>query len=122
TNGVVEDRCWRAPEVQDCIPAVAGRDLLQRVRLDVDGGPLEGEFLRSATIVNKMIQQLAVFTAEVTRVVREVGSDGKLGGQAVVPGVAGTWKDPTASANPMAHNLTAPVRHTADMALALAHR
>ncbi len=60
------------------------------MRLDVDGRPLEGEFLRSANIVNTMIQQLGVFTAEVTRVAREVGTDGKLGGQALVPGVAGT--------------------------------
>jgi hypothetical protein len=62
--------------------------------------PLEGEFLRSANIVNTMIQQLSVFTAEVTRVAREVGTDGKLGGQAQVPGVAGTWKDLTDSSTP----------------------
>ena len=63
---------------------------------------VEGEFLRSANIVNTMIQQLGVFTAEVTRVAREVGTDGKLGGQAQVPGVAGTWKDLTDSVNSMA--------------------
>jgi hypothetical protein len=64
--------------------------LLQTVRLDVDGRALKGEFLRSANIVNTMIKQLSVFTSEVTRVAREVGTDGKLGGQAQVPGVAGT--------------------------------
>ena len=79
-------------------------NLTQTVQLDVDGRPLEGEFLRSATIVNTMIQQLGVFTAEVTRVAREVGTDGKLGGQAQVPGVAGTWKDLTESVNSMASN------------------
>src|SRR5262249_8537335 len=105
---------------QNVISAVARGDLLQSVRLDVDGRPLKGEFLRSATIVNKMIQQLAVFTSEVTRVAREVGSDGKLGGQAVVPGVAGTWKGLTDSANSMANNLTAQVRNIADVTIAVA--
>src|SRR5262249_48172868 len=102
-NGLIEDLIWPTREVQNVISAVARGDLLQSVRLDVDGRPLKGEFLRSATIVNKMIQQLAVFTSEVTRVAREVGSDGKLGGQAVVPGVAGTWKDLTDSVNSMAN-------------------
>ena len=64
------------------IAAVAKGDLLQTVRLDVDGRPLKGEFLRSATIVNTMIEQMSVFTSEVTRVAREVGTEGKLGGQA----------------------------------------
>jgi len=81
---------------------------------------LEGEFLRSASIVNTMIQQLGVFTAEVTRVAREVGTDGKLGGQAVVPGVAGTWKDLTDSVNSMASNLTGQVRNIAEVATAVA--
>jgi HAMP domain-containing protein/CheY-like chemotaxis protein/signal transduction histidine kinase len=86
----------------------------------VDGRPLEGEFLRSANIVNTMIQQLGVFTAEVTRVAREVGTDGKLGGQAQVPGVAGTWKDLTDSVNSMASNLTGQVRNIAEVATAVA--
>jgi len=90
------------------------------VRLDVDGRPLEGEFLRSANIVNTMIQQLGVFTEEVTRVAREVGTDGKLGGQAQVPGVAGTWKDLTDSVNSMASNLTGQVRNIAEVATAVA--
>ncbi len=86
----------------------------------MDGRPLEGEFLRSAEIVNTMIQQLGVFTAEVTRVAREVGTDGKLGGQAQVPGVAGTWKDLTDSVNSMASNLTGQVRNIAEVATAVA--
>ena len=90
------------------------------MRLDVDGRPLEGEFLRSATIVNTMIQQLGVFTAEVTRVAREVGTDGKLGGQAQVSGVSGVWKDLTESVNLMASNLTAQVRNIAEVTIAVA--
>ncbi len=90
------------------------------MRLDVDGRPLEGEFLRSADIVNRMIQQLSIFTSEVTRVAREVGTDGKLGGQAVVPGVAGTWKDLTDSVNSMASNLTGQVRNIAEVTNAVA--
>ena len=119
-NGLIEDLVWPMREVQSAISAVARGELLQSVRLDVNGRPLKGEFLRSATIVNKMIQQLAVFTAEVTRVAREVGSDGKLGGQAVVPGVAGTWKDLTDSVNSMANNLTAQVRNIAEVTIAVA--
>ena len=90
------------------------------MRLDVDGRPLEGEFLRSATIVNTMIQQLGVFTDEVTRVAREVGIDGKLGGQAQVREVSGVWKDLTESVNSMASNLTAQVRNIADVTIAVA--
>ena len=102
------------------IAGVAQGNLTETVRLDVDGRPLEGEFLRSANIVNTMIQQLGVFTSEVTRVAREVGTDGKLGGQAVVPGVAGTWKDLTDSVNSMASNLTGQVRNIAEVATAVA--
>ena len=85
-NTLVEDLLRPTNEVTRAIAAVAQGNLTQTVRLDVDGRPLEGEFLRSANIVNTMIQQLGIFTAEVTRVAREVGTDGKLGGQAVVPG------------------------------------
>src|SRR5215469_9978856 len=88
-NTLVEDLLRPTVEVTRAIGAVAQGNLTQALRLDVDGRPLEGEFLRTATIVNTMIQQLGVFTAEVTRVAREVGTDGKLGGQAAVPGVAG---------------------------------
>src|SRR3984957_20611521 len=119
-NTLVEDLLRPTAEVTRAIAAVAQGNLTQTVRLDVDGRPLEGEFLRSATIVNTMIQQLGVFTAEVTRVAREVGTDGKLGGQALVPGVAGTWKDLTDSVNSMASNLTGQVRNIAEVATAVA--
>src|SRR5207248_4790172 len=109
-------------EVTGAIAAVAQGDLTQGVRLDVDGRPLEGEFLRSANLVNTMIQQLGVFTAEVTRVAREVGTEGKLGGQAQVPGVAGTWKDLTDNVNLMASNLTGQVRNIAEVATGAARR
>src|SRR5207249_5275153 len=88
-NTLIDDLLRPTAEVTRAIAAVAQGDLLQTVRLDVDGRPLEGEFLRSATIVNTMIQQLGVFTSEVTRVAREVGTEGKLGGQAQVREVSG---------------------------------
>src|SRR5438477_831700 len=83
-NTLIDDLLWPTTEVTRAIAAVAQGDLLQTVRLDVDGRPLQGEFLQSATIVNTMIKQLSVFTSEVTRVAREVGTEGKLGGQAQV--------------------------------------
>ena len=101
-NQLIDDLLWPTTEVTRTIRAVAQGDLLQTMRLDVDGRPLEGEFLRSATIVNTMIKQLSVFTSEVTRVAREVGTDGKLGGQAQVSEVTGVWKDLTESVNSMA--------------------
>jgi len=119
-NTLVEDLLRPTTEVTRAIAGVAQGNLTQTVRLDVDGRPLEGEFLRSAMIVNTMIQQLSVFTAEVTRVAREVGTDGKLGGQAQVPDVAGTWKDLTDSVNFMASNLTEQVRNIAEVATAVA--
>ncbi|HXW57537.1 MAG TPA: PAS domain-containing protein [Candidatus Cybelea sp.] len=119
-SSLTEDLLRPTTEVTRAIAAVAQGNLTQQVRLDVDGRPLEGEFLRSASIVNTMIQQLAVFTSEVIRVAREVGTDGKLGGQAVVPGVAGTWKDLTDSVNLMASNLTGQVRNIAEVATAVA--
>src|SRR5215472_902175 len=119
-NTLVEDLLRPTVEVTRAIAGVAQGDLTQTVRLDVDGRPLEGEFMVSANIVNTMIQQLRVFTAEVTRVAREVGTDGKLGGQAQVPGVAGMWKDLTDSVNSMASNLTGQVRNIAEVATAVA--
>ncbi len=119
-NTLVEDLLRPTTEVTRAIAAVAQGNLTQTVRLDVDGRPLEGEFLRSANIVNTMIQQLSIFTSEVTRVAREVGTDGKLGGQAKVPGVAGTWKDLTDSVNSMASNLTGQVRNIAEVTNAVA--
>src|SRR5438128_5589805 len=91
------------------------------VELQVDGRPLKGEFLRSAKLVNTMIDQLSVFTSEVTRVAREVGTEGKLGGQAKVKAVSGVWKDLTDSVNQMAGNLTAQVRNIAEVTTAVAN-
>ncbi|MEA2755866.1 MAG: hypothetical protein QOJ54_2155, partial [Aliidongia sp.] len=120
-NTLIDDLLWPTTAVTHAITAVARGDLLQTVRLDVDGRPLKGEFLRSATIVNTMIKQLSVFTSEVTRVAREVGTDGKLGGQAQVSEVTGVWKDLTESVNSMANNLTAQVRNIADVTIAVAN-
>src|SRR5438270_4842477 len=106
-NTLIDDLLWPTREVTRAVAAVAQGDLIQTVKLDVDGRPLRGEFLQSANIVNTMIKQLGVFTSEVTRVAREVGTEGKLGGQAQVPEVTGVWKDLTDSVNLMASNLTA---------------
>src|SRR5580700_2300953 len=120
-NTLIDDLLWPTAEVTRTITAVAKGDLSQTVRLEVDGRPLEGEFLRSATVVNAMIQQMSVFTSEVTRVAREVGTEGKLGGQAAVPGLAGTWKDLTDSVNSMASNLTGQVRNISEVTIAVAN-
>src|SRR5262249_29342500 len=98
-NTLMDDLVWPTSEVTRAVGSVAKGDLSQAMALDVDGRPLEGEFLRSAQLVNKMIDQLSVFASEVTRVAREVGTEGKLGGQAEVQGVSGGWKDLTESVN-----------------------
>src|SRR5262252_9283262 len=120
-NMLIDDLVWPTTEVTRAIGGVAKGDLGQSMSLDVDGRPLEGEFLRSAQLVNKMIDQLSVFTSEVTRVAREVGTEGKLGGQAQVEEVSGVWKDLTESVNLMASNLTAQVRNIADVTIAVAN-
>ncbi len=120
-NTLIDDLVWPTTEVTRAVGAVAKGDLGQSMALEVDGRPLEGEFLRSAQLVNKMIDQLSVFTSEVTRVAREVGTEGKLGGQAQVKDVSGVWKDLTESVNQMAGNLTAQVRNIADVTIAVAN-
>jgi hypothetical protein len=120
-NALIDDLLWPTTAVTRTVTAVARGDLLQTVPLDVDGRPLKGEFLRSANIVNTMIKQLSIFTSEVTRVAREVGTDGKLGGQAKVREVTGVWKDLTESVNSMASNLTAQVRNLAEVTIAVAN-
>ena len=120
-NTLIDDLVWPTTEVTRVISAVAQGDLLQTARLDVDGRPLKGEFLRSATIVNTMIKQLSVFTSEVTRVAREVGTEGKLGGQAQVSEVTGVWRELTESVNSMANNLTAQIRNISDVTIAVAN-
>ncbi len=120
-NGLLDDLVRPTTEVARTIGAVAKGDLGQSMELEVDGRALKGEFLRSAKLVNTMIEQLAVFTSEVTRVAREVGTEGKLGGQAQVKGVSGVWKELTESVNQMAGNLTAQVRNIADVTIAVAN-
>jgi HAMP domain-containing protein/CheY-like chemotaxis protein/signal transduction histidine kinase len=120
-NTLMDDLLWPTTEVTRTISAVGRGDLQQTMSLDVDGRPLKGEFLRSAKIVNKMIEQMSAFTSEVTRVAREVGTEGKLGGQAAVPGVSGTWKDLTDSVNSMASNLTGQVRNISEVTIAVAN-
>src|SRR5207253_3156630 len=102
------------------IGAVAQGDLSQTMALEIEDRPLQGEFLKTAKTINKMVDQLGSFAAEVTRVAREVGTEGKLGGQAQVKGVAGTWKDLTDSVNSMAANTTVyrPIGAVAQAALA----
>ena len=120
-NTLLDDLVRPTTEVARTIGAVAKGDLGQSMDLEVDGRPLKGEFLRSAKLVNTMIEQLSVFTSEVTRVAREVGTEGKLGGQAKVRGVSGVWKELTESVNQMAGNLTAQVRNIADVTIAVAN-
>src|SRR5215472_16998237 len=120
-NALVTSLGQPTSEAARVIGAVAKGDLSQRMSLELDDRPLEGDFLRTAKTVNRMVEQLGSFTAEVTRVVREVGTEGKLGGQARVKGVAGTWKDLTDGVNSMAGNLTAQVRNIAEVTTAVAN-
>ena len=94
-NSLIDDLVHPTSEVARVIGAVAQGDLSKSMALEFDGRPLGGEVLRTAKTINKMVEQLANFSAEVTRVAREVGTEGELGGQAKVKGVAGTWKDLT---------------------------
>jgi HAMP domain-containing protein/signal transduction histidine kinase/DNA-binding response OmpR family regulator len=119
-NELIDDLVHPTSETARVIGAVAQGDLSQTMALEVDDRPLQGEFLRTAKTINKMVDQLGSFASEVTRVAREVGTEGKLGGQAKVKGVAGTWKDLTDSVNSMAFNLTAQVRNIADVTTAVA--
>jgi HAMP domain-containing protein len=120
-NALVCDLVHPISETSRVIGAFAQGDLSQKMTLDIEGRPLAGEFLRTAKTVNLMVDQLGSFAAEVTRVAREVGTEGKLGGQARVKGVAGTWKDLTDSVNSMAGNLTSQVRNVAAVTTAVAN-
>ena len=119
-NNLIVDLVQPTTEVARVIGAVANGDLSQTMALDIDGRRLTGEFLRTAKTINTMVGQLNGFASEVTRVAREVGTEGKLGGQADVKGVAGTWKDLTDSVNFMASNLTSQVRNIAEVTTAVA--
>ncbi|HEY0371116.1 MAG TPA: response regulator [Thermoanaerobaculia bacterium] len=119
-NSLVADLVQPTNEISRVIGAVAKGDLTRTMAIEFDGRPLKGEFLRTAKTVNTMVAQLASFASEVTRVAREVGTEGKLGGQAMVKGVAGTWKDLTDNVNMMAANLTSQVRGIARVVTAIA--
>jgi signal transduction histidine kinase/HAMP domain-containing protein/DNA-binding response OmpR family regulator len=109
-NALINDLVHPTIEVARVIDAVAQGDLTRKMALEIEGRPVKGEFLRIGNTVNTMVDQLAAFSSEVTRVAKEVGTDGKLGGQADVPGVSGVWKDLTDNVNQMASNLTTQVR------------
>ena len=119
-NSLISDLVQPSTEIARVIGAVAQGDLSQKMSLEVEGRPLQGEFIRTARVVNTMVDQLNSFSSEVTRVAREVSTEGKLGGQAVVTGVAGAWKDLTDSVNSMASNLTNQVRNIAEVTTAVA--
>src|SRR5215207_4176724 len=120
-NELIDNLARPTIEVARVIDAVADGDLTQRIQLEIDGQPVRGEFRRIGTTVNAMVDQLSSFAAEVTRVAREVGTEGILGGQAKVKGVSGTWKDLTDNVNQMANNLTQQVRNIADVTTAVAN-
>jgi len=119
-NALINNLAQPTAEVARVITAVAEGDLSQKMQLEVEGVPIKGEFLRIATIANTMVDQLSAFGSEVTRVASEVGGEGKLGAQAEVPGVAGTWKDLTDNVNMLASNLTSQVRNIAEVTTAVA--
>src|SRR5205814_3492623 len=119
-NSLIDDLVRPTTEVARVLVAVAEGDLSQKMALKIEGQPVKGEFLRIGTVVNAMVDQLRSFADEVTRVAREVGTEGKLGGQAKVKGVSGTWKDLTDNVNFMASNLTGQVRKIAQVTTAVA--
>ena len=120
-NDLIGDLVRPTSEMARVIGAVAKGDLSQTMATEIEGRPLKGEFLHTARTVNAMVGQLGAFASEVTRVAREVGTEGKLGGQAKVKGVAGTWKDLTENVNLMASNLTSQVRNIAAVTTAVAN-
>jgi HAMP domain-containing protein/signal transduction histidine kinase/CheY-like chemotaxis protein len=120
-NTLIDCLAHPVSETARVIGAVAKGDLSQNMALEMGGRKLEGEFLRTAKTVNTMVNQLGAFASEVNRVAREVGTEGKLGGQAKVKGVAGTWKDLTDNVNLMASNLTSQVRNIATVTTAVAN-
>ena len=119
-NSLVGDLIQPITDVSRVIGAVAKGDLSQSMDIEVEGRRLTGEFQRTARTVNTMVEQLSTFTSEVIRVAREVGTEGKLGGQAKVKGVSGAWKDLTDNVNSMAANLTNQVRNIAEVTTAVA--
>ena len=119
-NSLISDLVHPTIEIAHVISSVAKGNLSQEMPLKIGDHVLQGEFAKIAAEVNDMVKQLNLFSMEVTRVAREVGTEGKLGGQAKVKGVAGVWKDLTDSVNQMAGNLTAQVRNIAEVTTAVA--
>ncbi|MBS3940016.1 MAG: HAMP domain-containing protein, partial [Actinobacteria bacterium] len=120
-NNLIDDLVQPITEVSRVLTAIADGDLSQRFSLEVgDDHRMSGEFLAIGRNVNKVLDQLSEFADEVTRVAREVGTEGKLGGQARVKGAAGTWRDLTDNVNSMARNLTDQVRNIAEVTTAVA--
>ena len=119
-NTLIGDLVQPTIEVARVIDQVAEGNLSRTMPLEIEGRPVKGAFLQIANTINTMVGQLKAFASEVTRVAREVGTDGKLGGQAQVKGVAGAWKDLTDNVNSMASNLTNQVRNIADVTTAVA--
>ncbi len=120
-NSMVTDLAQPMNEMIRVVAAVSAGDLSQTMALEADGQRLKGRYLQAAEIANTMVQRLGIFSDEVTRVAREVGTEGKLGGQAEVAGVSGTWRDLTVSVNGMAANLTTQVRNIAEVTIAVAN-
>jgi len=119
-NQLVADLVQPTTEIARVLTSVAQGDLSQKMALEFEAQPVRGEFLRIGTTVNTMVDQLRSFAGEVTRVAKEVGTEGNLGGQADVKGVSGVWKDLTDNVNFMARNLTDQVRNIADVSTAVA--
>jgi signal transduction histidine kinase/HAMP domain-containing protein/DNA-binding response OmpR family regulator len=120
-NDLIEDLVRPTSEMARVIRAVADGDLSQTMPMEINGRQLQGRFRETARTVNTMVDQLRSFSSEVTRVAREVGTEGKLGGQAHVRGVGGVWKDLTDNVNLMAGNLTGQVRNIAEVTTAVAN-
>jgi len=119
-NTLIGDLVQPTNEIARVITSVARGDLSQKMSLEIEGRPVKGEFFRIGTTVNAMVDQLNAFASEVIRVAKEVGTEGKLGGQSRVPGAAGTWKDLTDNVNLLASNLTNQVRNIAKVTTAVA--
>src|SRR4029079_19700205 len=115
-NGMAANLTGQVRNIAEVSTAIASGDLSRKITADA-----RGEMLELKNTINTMDEQLRAFAGEVTRVAREVGSEGKLGGQAQVSGVSGTWKDLTDSVNGMAANLTNQVRNIADVTTAVAN-
>ncbi|MGZ3687557.1 MAG: HAMP domain-containing protein, partial [Bdellovibrionota bacterium] len=119
-NDLITDLVQPASEAARVITAVAKGDLSQKMAMDIEGKPLKGEFNRIGKTVNSLVDQLSLFTSEVTRVAKEVGMEGRLGGQSDVSGASGVWKDVVDNVNHLANNLTTQVRNIAKVTTAVA--